>query len=561
MPHTRSTRARLHSASESLSQSLPRARRQRRAAVEASKVEEIQESFASASTASLPPDYTIHLALRPHTHVASEEELRHVIRGQELLADGWRRGEREGKLWELRGGEPRARNVTKTQQDQHGQELGYVEADVLWYSAGLRYACSCDLQPLRSSWMPIGIPPTSDAMPSLQPDSRCPLVGDCLPDWQTMPTGDLDPVLDSLDEFKTTWQTVREVVPPPITLFSSQKSALTVVEDHPESPEARRIRKGKYKATTVHSSVTFVSSSPAQSNIPPSQISNSRASSRSISRARQPLLEMLQGANAAGNYTDLSTPDWAARKAWWRSLIRSDAIYDRFWSIIPRPHTLDAYPAKGVRKKRPTVPDFVLPRYYTSTPHHIFTPNLTSWLSSHPKERLYWMIPLHGPVIIPGYSDHDREPPRSAPVPSCATLLIDPLSKSTPSTSPPDIIWTPELLAHFWESFLAPLQSDPTRPFGSLSVRLSGPKPDPFIDFPSSLDPKPSNRPSPGVEVGDHIRVYLDAKYSLRFRTWIRGVEIDSSYQGAGIGEGLIRPFLKIRLVLMTLFGQALIVA
>lgn len=74
---------------------------------------------------------------------------------------------------------------------------------------------------------------------------------------------------------------------------------------------------------------------------------------------------------------------------------------------------------------------------------------------------------------------------------------------------------------------------------GALSIRLSGPKPDPFLDLTDPLPlatyqhvPEQLKEMGDGLgpvraECGDHIRVYVDAKYALALRTWLYALEIN----------------------------------
>ena len=158
MPDTRSTRSRLRSASKSQSQSqsqslrpynatpYPLKKRSRvpRASEAESQVSEINSaSFASASTASLPPNHTVHVALPLDSVLTESQEAELYIKGQELLTDGWRRGELEGKLDDLRR-RKRAANSLECLPGANAV-LGHVERpEVLWYTAGLRYPCTCE---------------------------------------------------------------------------------------------------------------------------------------------------------------------------------------------------------------------------------------------------------------------------------------------------------------------------------------------------------------------------------------------------------------------------------
>ncbi len=116
-------------------------------------------------------------------------------------------------------------------------------------------------------------------------------------------------------------------------------------------------------------------------------------------------------------------------------------------------------------------------------------------------------------------------------------------------------------------SFLIPLHQRDDQPFGAISIRLSGPKPDPFIAF-TPPPPLVSHQHTPPgkqgttparVDAGDHVRVYCDARYALGLRTWLYGIEVDRAVIKAG--TGMFRPFDKVRLVLAGERGEVLIVA
>lgn len=138
------------------------------------------------------------------------------------------------------------------------------------------------------------------------------------------------------------------------------------------------------------------------------------------------------------------------------------------------------------------------------------------------------------------------------------------------------------------------LQADPKQPFGPCSIRLSGPKPDPYI----ALKPAPpleptiwssttpvdtahgeTQNPRPvRPEIGDHIRIYCDADRALSLRMLLNGIEVEPSIldaddstgggrkpsQSVTLKRGRYSPFGgsdKIRLVLVGERGEALVVA
>lgn len=301
------------------------------------------------------------------------------------------------------------------------------------------------------------------------------------------------------------------------------------------------------------------------------------------------------------------------RKQSWRHLVCGDDGYGTVFSAIPlvsrlypeafrpvltpQPHTVGPLPPPcidaGTEPKLPasttaalSAKPFILPRYFSlprfrrdSSPYH---PDISRFAARASSVRVYWLIPVHGPVVVPGVNALPEPFPRqstgaaadaatksdspedasiilsqfndtqfsslgapSVPVPSQATLTsIRP--RVNPATRPAPLAWTPALLRHFWNDFVLPLQKDPVLPLGNISLAVSGPKPDPFIALKT---PKPLRRhmhagkaemssspTQPGesagsapvrVEAGDHIRLYCDAKHALRLRTWLYGIEVD----------------------------------
>lgn len=255
------------------------------------------------------------------------------------------------------------------------------------------------------------------------------------------------------------------------------------------------------------------------------------------------------------------------------------------------PYPAVSAPAKRV-KRGVAAADYILPTKLSSIPHP-YHPSLPHHLSSHPNARLHWIIPINGPVCVPGINIPTPSAPHALS-PSIASLseyqpLVD------PTTRPFPLAWTPPLLLQFMEKLVG-IYQDSSRPYGSLSISLSGPKPDPFLDLPipaplathahlpSAIGTSPSAPVRP--ECGDHIRVYVDAKYALGFRTWLHNVEIPLS----DLGDHWMNPtasgdrpvessmvvdtqaprgrkrkglalFNKVRLILVGERGEALVVA
>lgn len=248
-----------------------------------------------------------------------------------------------------------------------------------------------------------------------------------------------------------------------------------------------------------------------------------------------------------------------------------------------QPHT---YSNIGALPERVRPADYNLFRNYR-TSSHPFHPDLHQYARKNPYGRVYWLIPIHGPVIVPGLNDavelseRAYQPEKDIPVPSSGSFSTEKTIEATVKlVRPAPLRWTPALLNHFVQSFLLPLRQ--SRLFG-ISLAFSGPKPDPFIALPAAPRltphvhiPKKSTGPGPQIadsptppvrpEVGDHLRVYCDAKEALSLRTWLNGVAVDrSAVDGDGIttgGQGQPRKlFEKVRLCLVGDRGEVLIVA
>ncbi|ORY35892.1 hypothetical protein BCR39DRAFT_556019 [Naematelia encephala] len=521
------------------------------------------ESWASASTATLPTRYTIAIALpTDQGPLDVTRGYAEYVRGEEALSDAWRRNEEaEGRVLDLR-----SKRFVRHIDDSACQPSQPTRDDnkALWYTAGLSYLCICKLEDVRRAYSPALPPPTIDTLPSLSPvvlPDCLPLVH-ILPNWSTDLSADLDPPQDQLEEFDLSWRDADG------SGWGAQASCDDLEPQDSQAPlihepdEVSRIRKGKFKA--------------------------------------------VDPVTPSGGLSDLAESEsWKVRRAYWRKLISDDAGYGQIWSIIPRPHHLNPSPlAKPRTNHPPTPPDYILPRALVSsiapgsTPSHPYHPDLRMYISSNPTARLYWLIPLHGPVIIPTLLSTSAKVPTSTtttsskiPTPSYGEI-VDSLPSDTasdPKVRPAPIIWTSALLRYIWQSFLVPLVSQsPVNAFGHITIRLSGPKPDPFLAL---LPPPPldrhmyfsgdtATRPE-RVEAGDHLRIYVDAKKALALRTWLHGIEIPGNIVRAQKGKEILveegkgsersergqekgdiwRPFHKVRLCLIGEKGEVLVVA
>ncbi|RXK41714.1 hypothetical protein M231_00949 [Tremella mesenterica] len=276
---------------------------------------------------------------------------------------------------------------------------------------------------------------------------------------------------------------------------------------------------------------------------------------------------------------------------------------------------------------------------------------------------LYRSIPSPSPAILTFSSsrttairDHTTSIPYPVPPEVPPEIHPSPTNPDTPRLSiPATLHWTPSLLQHVLDDFFLPMQNEGL--FGPVSIRLSGPKPDPFLDLIPGRPPKehaclrstlPSVRranapqyehipkcvnslnngtgvlkqkgkrkrdsgqegltggssqsqmadadgsvvsedqisqpverkediPPVSVETGDHIRLYCDASISLSLRTWLNGMEVDSTILQTS-SSSLFNPhisdveavmernthkrvFDKVRLTLIGEKGEVLIVA
>lgn len=256
-----------------------------------------------------------------------------------------------------------------------------------------------------------------------------------------------------------------------------------------------------------------------------------------------------------------------------------------------QPHS---YANIGALRNLPKPPDYNLFRKYHVVSHP-FHPDLPHYARQNPCGRVYWLIPIHGPVVVPNLNDDVLTSPiatkeTTIPLPSPAVYSTKGADAKTRLGRPATVHWNVSLLDHFIQSFLLPLRR--SRVYG-ISIVFSGPKPDSFIALipPATLlkhdhiDSSPlkrngvlaqdvildkiSNGSSPSqpvrVEAGDHMRVYCDAKDALSLRTWLHGVHVDAETTGqagdAGLGGKGRRLFDRVRLCLIGEKGEVLIVA
>lgn len=217
------------------------------------------------------------------------------------------------------------------------------------------------------------------------------------------------------------------------------------------------------------------------------------------------------------------------------------------------------YPTPFVPSVPRTEDEWKLPKRLGQQ-RHPFHPDVHAYLR-RTGTRVHWVVPVHGPVIVPGWGD----PVAGSRTPFTSRGEMDevlPEARGEEKARP--LLWTPEVLRLFVAA-LVELQHEGR--YGRLRIAPSGPKPDPFLSTGSNVPashsyvpkrrrPKieseselftPEDVPPVGVECGDHVRVYVDAHKALSFRTWL------NHWDGGR--------FAKCRFALVAPTGECLIVA
>ncbi|WWC92112.1 uncharacterized protein L201_007066 [Kwoniella dendrophila CBS 6074] len=570
---------------------------------------QIDNSFLSISTASLPTKYKINIGLPINQQLSDNDRQKYYIQGEEVLSDGLRKiNDLEGNLEDLRNATKRivkcpARLSQPNEKKQQSSGVQQLDQNVFWYSARIKYPCVCSLARLNNAYTLSSLPPISSQLSILSQSDDSHIakdVGDLLP-WSTDDgMVDLEPTMEDIEEFEITWNLPRQP--------SSQISDTDTVYEPEGKQEAveiylekerNRLRKGKFKAIEVTEPIL----PPLTSGLGAGDVNSKSA--RSVGEIAIPtVVEKIQ------EHVQDDQQNWEEeikrRKSFWRNLIRSDDGFGKMWNILPLPYSHPIrYLTKPIKRKKLKIPAYQLPRTYTSLPHP-FHPNLLNHIKASPGSRVYWLIPIHGPIYIP-YLNHPLTLNKydSQVIPSKAQFfqaerLLEPKDENRPKPFP--LIWTSNLILTFLESFLDPLYMDEQRPFGALAYSFSGSKPDPFIDLPipppikshigydiSPTIGKNANKTNENMVVqpdsGDHLRIYCNLKYALELRTWLHNIKIPSEdYNNVDIDnvenpaarrldtgnkeitaqgkqEDLIRIFYKTRLTLVGERGEVLVVA
>jgi hypothetical protein len=404
-------------------------------------------------------------------------------------------------------------------------------------------------------------PPLASALHALDPEEEA---ANLLP-WGT-DDGDLDPEMDELPEFESArgWDLEPE---PELERESRQPEAPA-----PQASESTT-------SSPLFTPAAPTPPTPAKPVTPTHAPPSGPPSSFLVAAAPTP-----------------STPN--ARRAWWRE---QSASCGALWRVLPR-HTYPSLPCP--RNRTADTDEFQLPRNLDAVAHP-FHPSIAHYAAVS-RARVYWVIPVHGPVVVPGLQDPVVDSD-ARPWASRGMLDLDSDSDSDAAVNPNTVgeealsrvrsaqsaarpiplLWTPALLRAFVSGHFARAWSDPARPYGALHLAVSGPKPDPWLgrEMPAlgahehvplglgaGLAPV---RP----EAGDHVRIYCDASRAMAVRLWLHwwtvgarevaayadkhtaGTSAAASVTGSDSEDETVQPFKRARLALVGPRGELLMVA
>ncbi|ADV19966.1 Hypothetical Protein CGB_A9340W [Cryptococcus gattii WM276] len=552
---------------------------------EESEVETYQ-TIVSIGSLPDPSNYTITLMVPPSVSdkLSDNDKRDWYVKGEEMIVDAKRGKEQEGMLdrrWGVFG------------KGKGKQKAG---DGVVWYGAGMRFPCLCAFTSL-SSFTLAKSPPLNSSLTTLEPHpkpNQVPRIGANLPNWSKKENfKDIDPSLEELDEFETGWEDVPSARPQPLPVENSKRNDVT---DEWERLPVQRVRSPQLGAG---SSRQLTTTKHVSESLPPRQ-------------AISPIPKI----------DSLETLKW--HKKWWREEVHSDPSYGLVFSLLPTPHSQP--PPRKVPQRRSLsvglVYHYKLPRaYYAFPDSHPYHPDLSYYCSKKPMARVYWVIPIHGPVLIPGVNypidltaqDRNkgvRNKLLKGLIPSCATFTPSstsstpvqpfPSSSSTlfsisisqshlqPQSSAATIHWTPPKLSWFLQKWVRESWVDDARGwFGSLSWTLAEPSVSNWVSVPETprelgahvcVDPSTSkareiSKNAKGAvkpQMGDHLRIYCDAERALELRLFISKAWIptqDFSGQDRKLSEeeeaelDKERIMEKARLCLVGDRGEVLVVA
>ncbi|OWZ69075.1 hypothetical protein AYX15_00254 [Cryptococcus neoformans] len=554
--------------------------------MEESEVETFQTNVSIGSLPD-PSRYTITLAVPPSvSDKLSENDKRDwFVKGEEMIVDA-KRGKEKEEMLDRRWG-------------AFGKGKGKQRADdgVVWYGAGMRFPCLCSLPCLKSLTL-ANPPPLNTSLTPLESHpkpNQVPRVGANLPDWSKKENfRDIDPSLEEMDDFETDWKNVRPAPPlPPLFADISKNDVTDEWERLPVQPAGS----------------PQLEAGPSRQPTTTKQVSKSLLQPQAVSQ-----ISNINASEVSKRY-----------KRWWRKEVHSDPSYGLVFSILPTPHSQP--PPRKAPQRRSLSEGLVylynLPRaYYTFPDSHPYHPDLSYYCSKRPMARVYWAIPIHGPVLIPGVnhpidlavqegSQKVEDTWLKGLIPSSATFAPSSSSSSIPvqpiPSSPPisfstsisqshvqpqpsaaTIHWTLPKLSWFLQKWVRESWADDPRGwFGSLSWALAGPSVSNWISLPEipreldahvcvrsstakARETSKSERKAVKPQMGDHLRIYCDAERALELRLFISKAWVptrDFSGQDRKLSEeeeaGLDKERImgKARLCLVGDRGEALVVA
>ncbi|TYJ52857.1 hypothetical protein B9479_006537 [Cryptococcus floricola] len=472
---------------------------------------ESQQTAISLASLPDPEQLTIRIALPQGTSLDETEAGNWYVAGEEVLVEAMRK-EKEGVM-ERRGWNGKGKGKGKP-----------LEENVMWLSAPLVHPCICSVEAYAKRYTLAHPPPQHRTLPPLPPHpnpSHIPKVGANLAGWTQGLDKDLDMTLDEMEEFEEYWTAVpAQVVPLPVA------EETDVQDDWERLLPARDL------------------SAPSRMASPPPR-AGATAAARVGGKS--------QGSEASVSMV-LGREDVAKRRsAWWREQYASDPVYGRVDKII-KPHSRGP-PTRQKYSRTTQMRHYSPPLQLSSWPYHPYHPNIHHYIQKRPWARVCWVIPIHGPVHIPGIND-PLEPfvppvsaaggsPKKAPmiprqlIPWSGVLALDSASLGA-MQSASTIYWTPQRLKWFIKQWLiSSWQDDTNGALGPLSWAVQSGNLDWWsrrdvgegrrregeglhVEVPDGIAGKKSVK----AEMGDCLRIWCDARFALSLRmticrTWV----------------------------------------
>ncbi|KAJ9103066.1 hypothetical protein QFC21_002488 [Naganishia friedmannii] len=263
------------------------------------------------------------------------------------------------------------------------------------------------------------------------------------------------------------------------------------------------------------------------------------------------------GPIASPSTSAVSTPVVVSKEEMRRRRILGDpGRYGQHYGIIEEPHFLRILNEPATHVHIPPALQSIEPIPPLPTQDHPFHPSLEYYIARRPYARVKWLIPVHGPVIVPGLSegrewedfwpsdghlalsnDEYREVRRR-----CRQIAPPVASSSTPAerNRPRPLILTEQLLREIWNKLV---RLRKLGRFGDIALALSSSQPDPFRPternhapilerhqcippFPAEESAHDNDARPVKPEVGDHIKLFCNLRYAMAIRFVLKGIEL-----------------------------------